>query len=56
MGRQGKNTLSPKKSNMTATKTSGPATARLEHQNIDEAEENDQKITLGECLRPLKKK
>ena len=41
---------------MKTTKACGYTTARLEHPNIDETEKkNDLKITLGECLRPLKR-
>ena len=37
-------------------KTGGPITARLQQTNVERAKENDLKITLGECLRSLKRK
>ena len=56
MSKQGKNTLSTTKNYVTPIKTTDPITVRLEQPNTDEAEENTLKITLGECLRPLKGK
>ena len=40
-------------SNMTLVKSSEPTTARLQQPNIDEGEENDLKITSGECLKHM---
>ena len=54
MGRQGKNTLNTTKSNMTPIKTSSPTTARLEQQNIDEAQENDLKNSFRRMFEALK--
>ena len=55
MGRQqGKSTLSTTKSNTTPIKTSGPTTARLEHPNTDEAEENDLKNNFRRMFEALK--
>ena len=50
MCRQGKNTPNTTKNNMTPVKANGPMTEGLEQSNIDEVEENDLKIILGECL------
>ena len=56
MCRKGKNTHNTTKSNTTPVKSSDPTTARLEKPNRDDVEENNLKITSGECLRPLKRK
>ena len=56
MGRKGKNTHNTTTSNTKPVKTNHPTIARLEQPNIDIAEENDLKITLGECLKLLKRK
>ena len=44
---QGENTFNNPKSKTEPPKTSDSTTARLEHPNTDEAEENNLKITLG---------
>ena len=54
MGKQGKNTLNTTKNNTTPTKTSDSTTARLEHPNIDEAEENDLKNNFRRMFEALK--
>ena len=54
MGRQGKNILNTTKSNTIPTKTSGPATIRLEHSNINEAVEDDLKDNFRRMFEALK--
>ena len=54
MGRQGKNTLNTTKSNMTPTNTGGSTTAKLEHPNIDESEENDLTSNFWRMFETLK--
>ena len=54
MSRKGKVTCYTTKSNTIPVKPKDPTKVRHEQPNIDEPEENDQKITSRECFEILK--